>query len=142
MGPLVDGERRAVGHEVAELGHEGGDALVEVQVHGGVEVVGGEVDVVVGVGEQVRPLVVGQHDGHGLFEVGPTGIRQRPDGAGGVDDVGVAEQHQGVEPLSGQQRPEAVEALPLHPSKVGRVRDAGGRGHRHEAGRHQPSSPR
>ena len=45
------------------------------------------------------PLVVDQHDGDGLLEVRPAGVGQWPDRPGGVDDVGVAEQHQRVQSL-------------------------------------------
>ena len=94
-------------------------------------------------GEQVRPLVVGQHDGDRLLEVGPARVGQRPDRAGGVDDVGVAEEHEGVDALVAHRRrgPVRVRSRCIRP-RSGVGGDAARRRRRHQPGRHQPSSPR
>ena len=52
-------------------------------------------------------LWIGENDGNRLLENRPTGIRQRPDRAGGVHDIGVADQYESVEALLAHDRPNA-----------------------------------
>ena len=103
VGPLVHRDHGLVRHETTEFGREELHALVEVEVHRTVDVIGrqlhAEAIVLAHGGEEVRPLVAREDDRNGLLEVCSSRVGQWPDRAGRVGDVGVAEQHQCVEPL-------------------------------------------
>ena len=77
-----------------------------------------------------------------LLEVRPARVGQRPDRTGGVDDVGVAEQDERVEPLLAHDGPEPFHSLTVHSSEVRRRRDPRRRRGCHQPRGHQSSSPR
>ena len=92
--------------------------------------------------EEVGPVVVGQHDGDRLLEVGPPRIAQGPNGARGVGDVRVAEQHEGVQTLLVHDPVHPLHALALHAGEVRRGGDGRRWGFGHQPGGHQSSTPR
>ncbi len=77
-GQLVDRHHRAGGDQVGQRRGEGLDPLVEVEVGGAVAVVVVEAESGAGVGrigrEEVRLVVVDQHDRHRSLDVGPAGV--------------------------------------------------------------------
>ena len=103
------------------------DPLVEFEVERTVNVVVGQFRVEgAALSErhvQVRMLVVGQHDRDRTLDVRQPGVQQRPAGAGGVDDVAVAQQHERVDALllHGGSQPGA--AFAVHPGAIRQVRN-------------------
>ena len=93
-------------------------------------------------GEEVRTFVIAQNQSDRLLEVRPARIAQGPDGSRGVGDVGVAEQHQGVQPLLLHDRLHALHALPLHPGEVRHCGNTRRWGLGHQPCGHQSATPR
>jgi hypothetical protein len=68
--------------------------------------------------KEVRQLVVHEDDRDGLLEIGSARIGQRPDRAGRIDDVRVAEQHQRVQALLAHQSADTFRSLAAHPAEI------------------------
>ncbi len=92
--------------------------------------------------EQVGHLVVGEDDGDRPLDVAPSRVTERPRRAGGIGDVGVAQQDERVESLVGHRRPEAGAAFATHPGEVRLRRQVERVDAQCEGGTHQSSRPR
>jgi len=146
MGPLVHRDDGTGDHEPGKVCRERLDSLVEIEVHGAVQMIWRqlcpEAVVLTDRREEMRPFVVGQHHGNGLLEVGPSRVGQGPDRARRIDDVGVAQQSERVEPLLSHQATNTRQTVLLHPACVGDLGDACRRDGRHQARRRHSSIPR
>ncbi len=89
--------------------------------------------------EQVRMLVVGQHDRDRALDVRQPGVEQSPTGAGGVHHVAVAEKDERVDTLLPHRIAQPGTAFAVHPRHVREVGNLdGGTVHRRERGHSTP----
>ena len=106
------------------------DTLVEFQIQRSVHVVGGHFRLGYRTfahrHEQVRMLVIGEHDGNRALDVGEAGIEQPPAGTGGVHHVAVAEQDERVDALLLHGVAQSGTAFAVHARHIRKVRNLEG----------------